>query len=257
LVASIAKSDVDVVAAGLIALSYVYECKEAEDLGKVLNADVIEKVCSALDSENKELKEAATYFSAVICRCEPSLVDKFMEKSPLEAIKKTLESETDEELLLDTYYIIINLVGVPYRFLKAVVDIGIGKTIINLLRNKLPSPKVRRIAQKCLKRILRYGRYEDIEILNKAKLLDVLVDLLNTKNPEDLKYGLKMLSYIMKQSAEEDELEGMIGDFDAAGGVEELLNIMNFPNETINKMANEVHDTYLYVRSLPEPIELN
>jgi len=215
----------------------------------------MEKMCDALGSENKKLKEAATYFSSVICRGEPTLVDKFIEKSPLNAIKKTLEGETDDDLLLDTYYIIINLVGVPYRFLRAVVEIGIGEVIIDLLRTKQITPKVKRMAQKCLKRILKYGRYEDIETINKAKLLEILVDFLSSKNPDELRCGLKMLKYIMEHCAHEDELGEMLGDFDAAGGVDELLNIMNFPNEAINKMAKEVHDIYLYVRPLPDPLE--
>lgn len=124
-------------------MGYILECKDAEEIENRINDEIIERTFDVLGNESEKLKAGATYFLEAICRGQVSLADKFMEKNPLSIIKKNLETVIDEDLLLDTYYIILNLVSEPYRFLKAVVDIGIGHLIINLLKKGQTTPRVK------------------------------------------------------------------------------------------------------------------
>eukprot|EP00826_Nyctotherus_ovalis_P027427 TRINITY_DN2143_c0_g1_i3.p1 TRINITY_DN2143_c0_g1~~TRINITY_DN2143_c0_g1_i3.p1 ORF type:complete len:241 (+),score=85.37 TRINITY_DN2143_c0_g1_i3:248-970(+) len=238
-----------------MALGYLLESKDAEGPDGVINRQIVEKVCRWLESGEKEMREAAVYFAGVICRSSPTLVDQFMDKNPLNAIKKILENETDEDLLLDAYYVVINLVGIPYRFLQAVVSSGVGAFIVNQIYIKQAPPKIMKKARECLKRIVKYGRYEDIEALPKIELLQSHVELLTSKNPEDLKYALKVMKYIMQKYGEEDELDNAIGDFDSVGGVDIVLDLINCSNPAISKMAKELRDEYLYVMLVEDELQ--
>lgn len=123
-------------------MGYLLDCKGAEEVESSITDEIIKRTIDGLDSENEALKKGATCFLEAVCRGQVSLVDKFMDKDPLNIIKKNLETTTNEDLLLDTYHIILNLASVPYRFLKAVVDAGIGKLIVNLLKTGQSAPKV-------------------------------------------------------------------------------------------------------------------
>ncbi len=198
-----------------------------------------------------DLKHAAIYVCGALVRLEKPIVHALLECKPLPAIAAALEQVKDSEILLETAYMLECFCDGVYWVMDDMVSSGLINAIIGAVNKPTLLPGVRVRALRCVCNLAEVGTEDDIDELLKAKALEMLIDVLDSKDPEMLKTAIVTLENLMDQFEQRGDAAELVGNFDAMQGVDKMMVLTSHQNPQISKMADEFVKTHFYVGEVP------